>query len=79
MYLTNKDLELLIRIENKLGSETGWDGQYVHELWQLNEKLINQRNKDRAKVRTLIAKGRAVDKNYGRGKGGKHGSSDNGC
>lgn len=78
MYLRNKDLELLIKIENKLGNESGWDGQYVRELWQLNERLIVQRDKNRAKVRTRIAKGRAENKNYGRSKGGKYGNDNNG-
>ena len=43
MDINDKDLEFLIHLENKLGEAESWS-EDVRQLWELNEKLINQRN-----------------------------------
>lgn len=67
MNITNKDLELLIWLENKMGCSEGWTDE-VMELWKLIEKLQRQRDQQRQKTRIAIADGRKIDKNYGRSK-----------
>ena len=49
MHINNEDLELLIRLENKLGIMENWS-EDVTKLWLLIEKLIRQR--DVARKRT---------------------------
>ena len=67
MYIGPKDLDLLIRIENKLGSIEDWS-EDVTALWQLNERLIKEYKKQKEKTRVYIAERRKTDKNYARPK-----------
>lgn len=67
MHLSNNDLEFLIRLENKLGEQEGWSDDVI-QLWNMIEKLIDQRDVQRTKTRIAIANGRKIDKNYGRSK-----------
>lgn len=57
MNIKNEDLQLLIRIENFLGTNfpRGSEGQdLAWELCSLNEKLITQRNEQRGKTASAI-------------------------
>lgn len=65
MYISNKDLEFLIELENELGCSESWSDR-VKQLWSLNEKLIKQREKQQKKTREYIAERRKTDKNYAR-------------
>ena len=72
MYINNKDLELLIRLENKIGQESvkhprKW-GDDLNALMNLIESLIEQRQAGRDKTREILRERRKIDKNYGRGK-----------
>ena len=67
MYINNKDLEFLIKLENELGCDENWSDR-VKQLWRLNEKLIKQREANNKKVRETIAERRKTDKNYARSK-----------
>lgn len=67
MNISNSDLEFLIQLENKLGKQENW-GEDVQKLWKLNEKLINQRKKDRERTRTFVSEKRKTDITYGRSK-----------
>lgn len=69
MYISNKDLEFLVKLENELGCSENWS-ERVKELWALNQKLIEQRDKTNKKVRESIAAKRKIDKNYARKKKG---------
>lgn len=76
MYIHKKDLELLIKLENKLGRAESWS-EDTRALWELIERLITQQKKDNAKVREKVAKMRKIDKNYGRSKNIKKGETNN--
>lgn len=76
MYIHKKDLELLIKLENKLGRTESWS-EDTRALWELIERLITQQKKDNAKVREKVAKMRKIDKNYGRSKNIKKGETNN--
>lgn len=67
MYINNKDLEFLIELENELGSNESWSDR-VKQLWELNERLIKQRENGNKKAREAIAEKRKTDKNYARKK-----------
>lgn len=67
MYISNKDLEFLIELENELGCDENWS-ERVNKLWELNQKLIEQREKNNKKVRGAVAEKRKTNKNYARKK-----------
>lgn len=67
MYINNKDLEFLIDLENELGCNENWSDR-VRQLWELNERLIKQRENGNKKTREAIAEKRKMDKNYARSK-----------
>lgn len=67
MYINNKDLEFLIELENELGCDESWSDR-VKQLWELNERLIKQRENGNKKTREAIAERRKIDKNYARSK-----------
>lgn len=67
MHINNEDLELLIRLENKLGIMENWS-EDVTKLWLLIEKLIRQRDVARKRTAEKIAERRKTDKNYARPK-----------
>lgn len=67
MYINNKDLDFLIELEKELGCDENWTDR-VKRLWELNERLIKQREAGNKKTREAIAKKRKTDKNYARSK-----------
>ena len=67
MYINKKDLEFLIKLENELGCNENWSDR-VKQLWELNERLIKQRESNNKKTREAIAEKRKKDKNYARSK-----------
>ena len=67
MYISNKDLEFLIELENELGCDESWSDR-VSKLWTLNQKLIEQKEKSNKKVRETVAEKRKTNKNYARKK-----------
>ena len=67
MHITVNDLDFLIKLENRLGSFEDWSPD-VERLWQLNEKLLRQREKENAKTAAIIAEKRKTDKTYCRSK-----------
>lgn len=67
MYINNKDLEFLIELENELGCDENWSDR-VKKLWELNERLIKQREANNKKTREAIAEKRKTNKNYARSK-----------
>lgn len=69
MNIKNKDLQLLIRIENFLGTNfpRGSEGQdLAWDLCSLNEKLIMQRNEQRGKTAQRIKERRKENPDYAR-------------
>ena len=69
MTIKNEDLNLLIQIENFLGTNFphGSDGQNLAwELCSLNEKLIMQRQKQRGKTASAIKERRKENPDYAR-------------
>ena len=69
MNIKNEDLQLLIRIENFLGTNfpRGSDGQdLAWKLCSLNEKLIMQRNEQRGKTASAIKEHRKENPDYAR-------------
>lgn len=67
MYITIKELEFLIRLEDKLDNIESCSPD-VEKLRQLNEKLLKQRDKYNAKTAAIIAEKRKTDKTYCRSK-----------
>ena len=67
MYINNKDLQFLIKLENELGREENWSDR-VQQLWELNERLMKQRENGNKKTREAVAERRKTDKNYARSK-----------
>jgi hypothetical protein len=67
MYIGKRDLEFLIHLENRLGEFENWSDD-VKQLWELNERLINERERLNSKTREIIAERRRHDVNYGRSK-----------
>ena len=71
MHISIDDLNFLIELENKMGKEQNWSKDVIR-LWELNDKLLRQREKGNEKTRNAIAERRKMDKNYARSKkGGK--------
>ena len=71
MYINNKDLEFLIELENEIGCGENWSDRVKKlwkKLWELNEKLIKQREENNKKTRETIAEKRKTNKNYARSK-----------
>lgn len=67
MYISVSDLEFLIHLENRLGASESWSAD-VERLWQLNDKLVRQRESMNEKTRRVVAERRKSDKTYGRSK-----------
>lgn len=63
------DLNFLISLENRLGKEENWSKDVIR-LWELNDKLLRQRERGNEKSRNAIAARRKMDKNYARSKKG---------
>lgn len=71
MYINNKDLEFLIELENEIGCDENWSDRVKKlwkKLWELNERLIKQREANNKKTREAIAEKRKTNKNYARSK-----------
>ena len=69
MTIKNEDLNLLIQIENFLGTNfpRGSEGQdFAWKLCSLNERLIIQRNKQRGKTASAIKERRKENPDYAR-------------
>lgn len=69
MNIKNEDLQLLVRIENFLGTNfpRGSEGQdLAWKLCSLNEKLIMQRNEQREKTASAIKERRKENPDYAR-------------
>lgn len=69
MTIKNEDLQLLVRIENFLGTNfpRGSEGQdLAWKLCSLNEKLITQRNEQRGKTASAIKERRRENPDYAR-------------
>lgn len=69
MTIKNEDLQLLIRIENFLGTNfpRGSEGQdLAWKLCSLNEKLIIQRNEQRERTANAIKERRKENPDYAR-------------
>lgn len=69
MTIKNEDLQLLVRIENFLGTNfpRGSEGQdLAWKLCSLNERLIIQRNEQRGKTASAIKERRRENPNYAR-------------
>ena len=69
MNIKNEDLQLLIRIENFLGTNfpRGSEGQdLAWKLCSLNEKLIIQRNEQRERTASAIKERRKENPDYAR-------------
>ena len=69
MTIKNEDLNLLIQIENFLGTNfpRGSEGQdLAWKLCSLNEKLIMQRNEQRGKTASAIKERRKGNPDYAR-------------
>ena len=65
MYLKNKDLELLQEIEIELWNKNS--NLYIH-LYNLNERLLKQKDKMNIENYNRIKEKRKIDKNYARKK-----------
>lgn len=69
MNIKNEDLQLLVRIENFLGTNfpRGSEGQdLAWKLCSLNERLIMQRNEQREKTAGAIKERRKENPDYAR-------------
>ena len=69
MTIKNEDLQLLVRIENFLGTNfpRGSEGQdLAWKLCSLNERLIMQRNEQREKTASAIKERRKENPDYAR-------------
>ena len=69
MNIKNEDLQLLIRIENFLGTNfpRGSEGQdLAWKLCSLNERLIIQRNEQRERTASAIKERRKGNPDYAR-------------
>lgn len=67
MHITNKDLEFLIHLENKLGVIWNWSDD-VCQLWEMIERLQAQREKTNKRTLEIITNKRKTDPTYGRSK-----------
>lgn len=66
MYISKKDLDTLIELEQMLFKQDMVE--WFRKLYEINDRLIQNRNKTNQKVRTKIAEKRKIDKNYARSK-----------
>ena len=69
MTIKNEDLQLLVRIENFLGTNfpRGSEGQdLAWKLCSLNERLMMQRNEQREKTASAIKERRKENPDYAR-------------
>ena len=64
MNISNKDLELLQKIEIELWNTK--NNNLYFELWRLNEKLLTQKEERNKKVAARIREARKTNKYYGR-------------
>lgn len=65
MNISNKDLKLLLTIENELWNK---GSDLYFDLWRLNEKLIEDKEKRNKKVAERIKEKRKTNPLYGRSK-----------
>ena len=78
MFINNDDLELMIKMENLIGSNTELlftDNNYLEithddfiSYWNLIERLINKKIKRNERQAEVNREKRKIDKNYGRKK-----------
>lgn len=66
MYITKEDLKLLLEVEKYLWN-IGNTSLYL-ELFNLNERLLNERDTNNAKVKQRMYEKRKINKMYGRSK-----------
>lgn len=66
MYITKEDLKLLLEVEKYLWN-TANISLYL-ELFNLNERLLNERDTNNAKVKRRMYEKRKTNKMYGRSK-----------
>lgn len=66
MYITKEDLKLLLEVEKYLWN-IGNTSLYL-ELFNLNERLLNERDANNAKVKQRMYEKRKTNKMYGRSK-----------
>lgn len=66
MYINKQDLDTLIEIEQMLFKKNMV--KWFRKLYDINDRLIQDRNKTNQKIRTKIAEKRKLDKNYARSK-----------
>jgi hypothetical protein len=66
MYINKADLDTLIEIEQMLFNRNMV--KWFRKLYEINDRLIQDRNKTNQKIRTKIAEKRKLDKNYARSK-----------
>ncbi len=66
MNITNKDLELLQKIEIELWNTK--NTKLYFELWRFNEKLLTQKEEKNKKAAAKMREARKTNKYYGRSK-----------
>lgn len=66
-YITTGEIQTLIEVENYLGDKENWS-ENTCKIWQVVETLLARKAKDNEKVKNIMRRKRAIDKNYGRGK-----------
>ncbi len=66
MYINKADLDTLIELEQMLFKRNMV--KWFRKLYEINDRLIQDRNKTNQKVRTIIAEKRKTNKNYARSK-----------
>lgn len=58
MHIGVEDYNFLLELEGELGQSEGWTPR-VEALWELNERLKNQREAENEKQKILMRKKRA--------------------
>lgn len=66
-YISMKDLEKLMEIENYLGEKENWS-KNTKKIWKVIENVLENREKSNKKTYEIIKAKRLTDKNYGRKK-----------
>lgn len=66
MYINKADLDTLIELEQMLFKQDMVE--WFRKLYEINERLIQNRNKTNEKIRTKVAEKRKLNKNYARSK-----------
>lgn len=64
-YITEKEIETLIEIENYLGEKENWS-ENTTKIWRVIENLVQRRNKTNERAKNNMRKYRKENKNYGR-------------